>query len=81
MYLISELCFSQPAGCAKQDLPEILGETGRKRKNRAEKKASYDVLGYMLAKQLCVGEKGRQLGTVTSNLLSHPALILGMHLC
>lgn len=35
---ISELCFGQPAGCAKQDLPKILGETEKKRKNRAEKR-------------------------------------------
>lgn len=56
MCFIFELCFRQPTGSAKQDLPKMLGETGKSGKTGQEERLLM-VCWDMLAKQLCVGEK------------------------
>lgn len=56
MCFIFELCFRQPTGSAKQDLPKMLGETGKSGKTGQEERL-LTVCWDMLAKQLCVGEK------------------------
>lgn len=56
MCFIFELCFCQPTGSAKQDLPKMLGETGKSGKTGQEERL-LTVCWDMLAKQLCVGEK------------------------
>lgn len=54
MCFIFELCFRQPTGSAKQDLPKMLGETGKS--GKTGRKASYGVLGYVGKAALRGGE-------------------------
>lgn len=51
---------------------------GKQEKVEKQEERLLTVCWDMLAKQLCVGEKWRHSGAVISNLLSPPALILGM---